>query len=179
MAYRCDLGNGQTVDIENPGMQTAIVLTTSRPGQQQQSHSHFETGRWILAPAAFRTETGVVVRIESEQGQHFVLLQAGSIGVLKSMPDLKNVEVLPLQFVNTEAGPDDNTMPAMEPMEPMKPMEPMRMGNMEMQMNPMKMQMGNLSMEMKSPTSKRFCTQCGSPVAGGDRFCSSCGHRLQ
>ncbi|MGA7953362.1 MAG: zinc-ribbon domain-containing protein [Gloeobacterales cyanobacterium] len=89
----------------------------------------------------------------------------------------------------------------MSPMKPMEPMKPMNMGGM--QMNPMEMRMGDMEMRMGSPTplstsktpsppdvpntpaasgttpsTRRFCSQCGTAVEPEDRFCSSCGHRL-
>lgn len=177
MAYVCDLGSGQKVYIDNSGMQTAIALISSSPGQQQQASSSFQTGPWVLPPTAFRTVAGVVLRIESQQGQQFVLLQANGIQVVASSPPLTNAEVLPLQQVATEAGFGEQMMP---PMTPMKPMTPLKMGDMEMQMKPMQMRMGSMSMQMgdSTPAQKRFCSQCGAAVGESDRFCSSCGHRL-
>ena len=64
----------------------------------------------------------------------------------------------------------------------MEQMEPMKMGNMEMNINPMEMRMGKMKMRMGSSNStsntKQFCSQCGASVQLDDRFCSSCGHRL-
>lgn len=173
MAYLCDLGGGQKVYIDNQGMQTAIALISSSPGQQQQSSSSFQTGPWVMPPTAFRTAAGMVLRIESQQGPQFVLLAANGISVLTAAPTLTNAEVVSLQQV---AGSTET----IAPLKPMEPMKPMKMGDMEMRMNPMQMRMGNLSMEMGSPTPevKRFCSQCGVAVAEGDRFCSSCGHPL-
>lgn len=174
MAYKCKLGNGQEVYIENQGVQTIVTLASGGPGQQQQASTGFQTGKWTVAPTLFKTASGVVLRIESEQGQSFMQLQAGGISTMSGTPALSDAEVLSLQQV--EATPSQS-MPPMEPMKPMEPMQPMKMGNMEMKINPMEMRMGNMSMEMGS-SGKRFCSQCGTAVQGSDRFCSSCGHQL-
>ncbi|NES90130.1 zinc ribbon domain-containing protein, partial [Okeania sp. SIO2B9] len=142
MADKCNLSNGQQVYIEHQVMQTVVTLSSGSPGQQQQASTGFQTSKWTVVPTLFKTATGVILRIESEQGQSFVQLQAGGISTIGGTPTLSDAEVLSLQQV--EATPS-KSMPSMEPM---KPMEPMKMGDMEMKMNPMQMRIGNMSMEM-------------------------------
>ncbi|NES03702.1 MAG: zinc-ribbon domain-containing protein [Okeania sp. SIO2F4] len=191
MAYKCEFGNGQEVYIENQGVQTVVTLASGSPGQQQQASTGFQTGKWTLPPTLFRTATGVILRIESEQGQSFVQLQAGGISTMSGTPALGNAEVLSLQQVEIrqsqgmppmEPMKPMEPMRPMEPMKPMEPMEPMKMGDMEMNMNPMQMRMGNMSMQMGSSSfatsGKRFCSQCGAAVTPSDRFCSNCGYQL-
>ncbi|MDJ0554424.1 MAG: zinc-ribbon domain-containing protein [Microcoleaceae cyanobacterium MO_207.B10] len=184
MAYKCELGNGQQVYIDNQGMQTVVTLASGGIGQQQQASTSLQTGKWNVPPTLFKTASGVILRIESEQGQSFVQLQAGGISTISGAPSLSNAEVLSLQQV--EATPSQGMAPMepmkpmepMQPMEPMEPMKPMKMGNMEMNMNPMEMRMGNMSMQMGTNSGRRFCSQCGATVTASDRFCSSCGFQL-
>ena len=182
MAYKCELGNGQAVYIENQGVQTMVTLASNSVGQQQQASTGFQTGKWIVPPTLFKTGSGVILRIESEQGQSFIQLQASGISTINGTPALSNAEVLSLEKVEAQPRQSMAPMSPMEPMKPMEPMQPMKMGDMEMNMNPMQMRMGNMSMQMGSSSSatsgKRFCSKCGASVKSSDRFCSSCGYQL-
>ncbi|MBD2104660.1 zinc ribbon domain-containing protein [Leptolyngbya sp. FACHB-261] len=178
MAYTGDLGNGQQVYVENQGTQTLISLSSSSPGQQQSQRCTLETGAWLSPPILFRVPRGLILRLESAQGQQFVHLQAGGISTLATAPSLLDADILPLQVSPSLA----SNQSAVE-IQPMQPMQPMRMGNMEMQMNPMEMRMGDLELRMSSSqpsstpsqTPGRFCSQCGQSVAASDRFCIHCG----
>ena len=177
MAYSANLGSHQQIMIANQGKQTLISLLSSTPGQQQSQSSGFTTGHWNKPPHLYRTELGFIVEINSDNTQHFILIQANSISTIAA-PLLQNA--IP---VNLQPIPDSNQNKLdFEPMEPMQPMQPMKMGNMSMSMNPMSMTMGNMSMSMDenktSQPTKRFCTQCGQEAKIGDRFCSSCGNKL-
>lgn len=158
MSYTCELGQGQKLQIENPGAQTAIALINVSLGQQQSQQTSVETGAWILPPAVFRTPEALIVRIEAQNGQFFVQVQAHSLSLLNAHPSLIGAVVLPLDNV-----PTVTTWQAMPPMPPMKPMQ---------------MQMGNMAMSMGTPSTQGYCSQCGKAVAEGDRFCSGCGHQL-
>ncbi|MGL4377112.1 MAG: zinc ribbon domain-containing protein, partial [Microcoleaceae cyanobacterium] len=81
MVYVCNLGLGQQVYLENPGIETIIRLVSSSAGQQQQSSSSFATGKWLMPPSVFRTPTGAVLRFEGEQGSRFVMLQGSGMSV--------------------------------------------------------------------------------------------------
>lgn len=174
-AYRGELAADQQVTVQNQGMQTLVTLSHHGPGQQQSQSSSFATGEWSLPPTLFRTIAGFVLRIEASQGQTWVQLQVNSLQVLSSAPLLENAAVLSLQPI-----------PNGQRLAPLPPMPPMQMGNMQMQISPMKMRMGDMQMQMgkepfmtPSPSSVAFCSQCGQAVGVGDRFCSGCGHRLQ
>jgi NADH pyrophosphatase NudC (nudix superfamily) len=203
MAYTCELGSGQRLYLENVGEQTAVTLASGSAGQQQQSGSQFTTGTWTAPPALFRTQQGVVIQLTTAQGTHHLQLQGNQLGMMSQSPALGNAQQM--QMSSGVAMPG-NAMPPMQPMasaqpmqpmqpmapmEPIQPMQPMKMGNMEMNANPMQMRMGNMEMQMgnaasssaasssAASTSKaKFCSQCGSPVQPSDRFCSSCGHQL-
>lgn len=179
--YTTDLGNGQQIYLENQGMQTLLTLMSATPGQQQSQQTGFPTGQWIAPPTLFRSPLGIVVKIDAEQGQVYLKVQASGMQQLQQAPTLSDATVLPVQPVTSPP------QPPMTPMQPMQPMQPMKMGNMEMQMNPMQMRMGDMEMQMGEafPTppappaaTQRFCTQCGRAVALGDRFCSQCGNPL-
>lgn len=181
MAYISDLGSGRSLYIDHQGNQSVLTLSSTSMGQQQSQSFNITTGNWTAPPTLFQTSTGLVLRVESAQGQTFIAIQAGQLQVLTTPPSLVDAEVLSLQRTGAT------------PMQPMQPMQPIRMGDMEMQINPMQMRMGNMELKMgdskpaQPTTDKRFCPQCGEAVKKGDylergtashRFCSHCGHAL-
>ncbi len=211
MAYTCELGPGQRIYLDNIGGQTAVTLYTGNGGQQQQSGSQFTTGAWTTPPEVFRTDQGVVIKLTTAQGVHHLQLQGNQMGWMTGSPSLGQAQQMQTSAVSTPPGgsmPTMEPMPAMgsmspmtlqpiaapPPMQPMQPMQPMKMGNMEMNANPMEMRMGNMEMRMgeafgSSPASPsvsapasanqpKFCSQCGTSVKAGDRFCANCGHQL-
>ncbi|HBB32671.1 MAG TPA: zinc ribbon domain-containing protein [Cyanobacteria bacterium UBA8803] len=192
MAYVCELGTGQRVYLDNQGNQTVVTTISSSLGQQQQASSSFPTGNWTAPPEVFQTPSGAVLKITTAQGGYYIQVQGGSMSAVSGMPSFGSSQQMQVQQV---ASPPASSMPPMQPiqpmqpmqpMEPMKPMEPLKMGDMQMNMNPMEMRMGNMEMRMGSSVSsstsaqstKRFCPKCGVSINLGDRFCSSCGHRL-
>ncbi len=186
VTYRCDLDKGKQIYIENQESLTAIALVSGGSNQQQSQRQSFETGKWQVPPTVFlQSSSGVVLRIEAEQGQYFIQVQASGMSRLNTVPSLSDANVLPLHKVDETAA---SNLPDMQPMKPMKPMPPMQMDDMQMQMTPMKMQMGNMEMHMGEPIEKKmpesrqltknFCNQCGSKIEEKDRFCSYCGNRL-
>ncbi|WP_204139339.1 zinc-ribbon domain-containing protein [Halomicronema sp. CCY15110] len=211
MAYTCELGSGQRLYLENVGEQTAVTLASGSAGQQQQSGSQFPTGTWTAPPELFRTQQGVVIQLTTAQGTHHLQLQGNQLGVMSQSPALGNAQQMqmssgvampgnampPMQPMGaTQPMPPMSPMQPMEPMQPMQPMQPMKMGNMEMNANPMQMRMGNMAMQMgnaasssaassntassgaASPGKAKFCSQCGTAVQPSDRFCANCGHQL-
>ena len=193
MAYTCELGSGQRIYLDNVGEQTAVTVAASSAGQQQQSGSQFTTGVWTAPPELFRTGQGIVIKLTTAQGTHHLQLQGNQLGMMSQSPSLSNAQ--PMQMSSGMAMPGSSMPPMqpmepMEPMQPMQPMQPMKMGDMEMNANPMQMRMGNMAMEMGNATTSsassassagqaKFCSQCGTPVQPSDRFCANCGHQLQ
>ena len=193
MRYLCELGAGQRLYVEILHNQTLVTVVSSSPGQQQQSSSGFQTGEWTAPPEVLRGEIGVVLRLQTAQGEQFVLLQGTSLSSLSNAPSLAEAE--PLQ-VHTTDQKTEPSMPPMTPIPPMPSMQPMTMGNMQMDQGRMSMQMGNMRMAMSpiahatnstqadvapanAPVGQRnFCSQCGTAIKLGDRFCAHCGHRL-
>lgn len=193
MAYTSKLGATGHLTVENRGDRTYITLQSSSGSQQQSQGNSLQTGQWTAPPTLFRTSAGFVLRLEGDRGQQFVQIQSNQIGTLNAPPSLADADVMPMERVQQETSSTQSSMKPMEPMKPMQPMkpmepmQPMKMGDMEMQSNPMQMRMGDMEMQMgKSSSSsqspagsgKRFCTQCGAPVESSDRFCAACGHRL-
>lgn len=189
--YKCDLNQGQQLYLQNQEMQTVVKLISTSVGQQQSTSSSFETGKWQLPPVIFRTAAGVIIQIAAERGQQLIQVQAQGISILKASPSLSHADALPIQPVETEVGTKPNTtMPRLEPlpsMAPMQPMKPMQMGDMHMDLGRMEMRLGNMEMRLGTPadqetapkqSNQNFCSQCGSKVAAGDRFCVNCGHQL-
>ncbi|MEB3885133.1 zinc ribbon domain-containing protein [Lyngbya sp. CCY1209] len=195
MPYVCELGTGQRVYLDNQGGQTLITTASGAPGQQQQSSSGFQTGNWTSPPSIYRTGNGIILKIETAQGEHFVQLQGSSMSVMGQTPSLGSAQQMSVQQVSSTPASSPSMEPMkpmepmqMEPMQPMQPMQPMKMGDMEMGTNPMQMRMGNMEMKMGGSSSsssssssggtRRFCNNCGASVKPDDRFCGSCGHQL-
>jgi hypothetical protein len=175
MAYEFELETGQRVYLEERGTQTVISVTSSGLGQQQQSSSSIQTGQWTSPPEILQTPTGAVIKIITAQGEHQIQIQGNSIGVNSRSSSVGGDRPQQgQQFKSTSTSTSSSFS--------MSPMESMKMGDMEMNMNPMQMRMGNMEMRMDSKTQsqadRRFCSQCGASIDKGDRFCSSCGHRL-
>jgi hypothetical protein len=177
MAYTANLSSNQHLTVANQGMQTVITVTSNSPGQQQSQSNSLTTGNWLKPPQLFKTKSGLMLQLNGDRGQHFVLIQATGIRTIAA-PVLDNAVK-----INLEETPD---FTANQNEVKFEPMQPMKMGNMSMNMDPMSMQMGDMFMTMgqktgqktKFPSQKRFCTQCGQKIESGDRFCASCGHQL-
>jgi len=172
MGYGATLADGWQLYIDNEAGQTRLTSTQASGGQQQSQAIALSTGSWTVPPTLFRTPQGFILRLEGEAGQTFVQIQAGSLQALSATPPLTSADVMPL---TQRTGPVPGAMP------PMAPLPPMEMPPMQMQMNPMRMRMGDMEMQMGNAAPnpmRKFCPQCGQPVQVGDRFCSSCGHRL-
>ena len=172
MAYTVNLGGNQQLTIINQGTQTVITLLSTNPGQQQSQSTSFTTGNWHQPPQLYEIGTGFILQINGDREQVFVSLQGNSIKAIAS-PALDRAVPVSLENI-------PNSTVASNP--GFEPMQPLKMGNMSMNMNPMSMQMGNMSLTMgegkTSPSTKRFCSQCGQEAKTSDRFCSSCGHQL-
>jgi len=174
MTYVADLGQGQSLAIENAGTQTMITWETKSAGQQQSQQMSLSLGQWSASPMVFKTTAGFILQIESNQRAYYVRLQSNSISLLSEVPLILGAEEVPLRYV---AAPSPK-------MPEMKPLEPLRMDNMSMQVEPMEMRMGNMNLSMATSTSHtsgakvRFCSQCGREVELSDRFCAQCGAKL-
>ncbi|MER3435824.1 MAG: zinc ribbon domain-containing protein [Leptolyngbya sp. ERB_1_1] len=174
MTYVADLGQGQSIAIENAGTQTMITWEAKSGGQQQSQQMSLSLGQWSASPMIFKTTSGFILQIESNQRAYYVRLQANSISLLSEVPLMLGAEEVPLRYVAASS----------PKMPEMKPLEPLRMGNMSMQMEPMEMRMGNMNLSTATSTSHtsstkvRFCSQCGREVELSDRFCSQCGAKL-
>lgn len=179
MAYRCEIGSGHTLYLENQGTQTIVTLSSHSPGQQQQSGTSFSTGSWTAPPQVLSGVAGVIVRLTTATGKLAIQIQGTSLRLVEESASIDDAQSLPLQTVA------DGSMLPIQPLEPLAPMKPMQMGNMQMTLNPMQMRMGNLSMRTGGETSTstesqtpRFCSQCGASLKVDDRFCSQCGYQV-
>lgn len=170
MIYVADLGEGQSLAIDNIGVQTSITWETKSASQQQSQQMNLSLGKWSASPIVYRTTQGFILQIESHQRPYYVRLQANSISLLSEVPLMLGAEEVPLRYMASSS----------PKMPEMKPLEPLRMGNMTMRMEPMEMSMGSMSMSNShsSSSSAQFCSQCGTKVKQDDRFCSQCGTKL-
>ncbi len=202
MIYSCDLPSGQTLYLENQGEMTNATVLMKQSGQQQQSGSSVMTGTWQIPPEVFLMGGGAAVRLTTAIGVWSMMVQGMSLSVQSGAVEMGD-QVMPLtplsQMPNVASS--SFSMPPMTPMQPMTPMPPMNMNPMQMQMGNMGMSMGRSSSQAsssvssgnsigngaashyrdspgKSSSNVKFCSQCGTGVKLGDRFCSSCGHSL-
>jgi hypothetical protein len=194
MGYRCEWATGQSVYLENVDVQTRVTLTNNSPGQQQQSSSHVQTGRWTAPPEVLQGAIGLVVKLLTAQGEQFIYIQGNQVSTSKEAPSWGDAQPLPVHVDSTPAAMTPK--PSMPSMPPMQPLPPMKMGDMQMDQTAMTMQMGKMRMEMNpierssnsslqtevatstSAVQRNFCSQCGNTLKPSDRFCAHCGHRL-
>ncbi|ULH16365.1 hypothetical protein MF271_07180 [Deinococcus sp. KNUC1210] len=116
MAYEADLGNGQTLYLEQQGEQTTIRVH----GGGQSQGSGVQTGQWKGQPRLLKLGEGLVLELQGTS-QVYYGLQDGQLHSLDSAPSLDGAEEVVLKDV-----PDGSDKGAMRPMEPMKDMEPMK-----------------------------------------------------
>ncbi|MEB3291721.1 MAG: zinc ribbon domain-containing protein [Synechococcales bacterium] len=207
MMYRCDLGSGQVLQVENLGDRTRVTLACQQAGQQQQATSMFSTGRWVDVPQVVAMPQGFEVHLFTAQGVMTVQIQGMMMQAMPTQVAVGNPSVagnpLPLQTVASqeksapESPAPESKIPPMAPMAPMTPMAPMppmtmgqmkmgnlQMGDMQMSLNPMEMRMGNLQMSLNTPNTQ---VPTGSPPptappavpATNRRFCPQCGSAVQ
>jgi hypothetical protein len=167
MPYVSELGTGQLVYLENQGEQTIFTIVNSSAGQQQQSTNSFTTGSWTAPPQILQTSTSVLLKIFTILGEQVIQIRGNSTTVRT------DAKILPLEEIDSIPKVNLEPMEPMQPMQPMQPMKPMNVGGMSLKMGNMEMSMGNTD-----STIKHFCSNCGTSVKPGDRFCSSCGHNL-
>lgn len=208
MTYGCDWGTGQRLLLDNQGDQTRVTLASSGAGQQQQSTQGVQTGRWVAQPEAFQTAGGMVVKLQTISGTLFLQIQSGQIGLVDAGAVEAGSGARPVSLQAMPAEANLSVMQPMSPIQPMQmgnmsmslnPMS-MRMGNMEMRMGEPSSEPSSQSFSESSafaspaPTvppipvppvpnspdsvAQQFCRQCGTGVKLTDRFCSSCGTRL-
>jgi hypothetical protein len=125
MPYRCDLGNGQQIYLDNQGSQTIVTVASSSAGQQQQSSSSVQTGPWTEAPQVAQMGNGAVIRCVSAQGVFTIQVQGNQIGQMAGSVDWQAAQTKTVHSVDHMPG---STMPFMQPMQPMQsqPMQPMQ-----------------------------------------------------
>ena len=167
MIYNWELATGQQISVENQGAQTVVTISSISAGQQQRTINSFNTGIWIVPPEMSIDPTGATLKITTFTGATLIQVRGNSI-----------------QMQSTSSGEHQSSTSSSSTfttdMAPMPPMQPMQMGNMQMNMQPMVMKMGDMELNMGATVGKQtFCTQCGTPVKPIDKFCASCGHKLE
>lgn len=163
MIYNWELATGQQICVENQGAQTVVTILSSSAGQQQRSSNSFNTGIWIVPPEISITPTGAALKISTPSGESIVQVHGNSVQMQTSHDgEHQSSSSSTSSFASNPAG-----------------MQPLQMGNMQMNLQPMTMKMGNMELNMGATASQpRFCSQCGTPVKPVDKFCASCGHKL-
>jgi len=164
MIYHWELGTGHQISVDNEGAQTVVTILYTSAGQQQRTSNSFTTGIWLVPPEMSMTPTGGILKVTTPSGESLIQIQGNSMNMQSSHGASQS----------TTSTSSSSTATGI------KPIPPMQMGNMQMNMQPMSMKMGNLELNMDTTASqKRFCTECGTPVKPTDKFCASCGHKLE
>lgn len=163
MIYNWELATGHQISVDNQGAQTVITVLQVSARQQQHSSNSFTTGIWIVPPEMTITPTGGILKIVTSSGESIIQIQGNSI-----------------QLKSSHSGTSQSTSTSTSFSAGAEPFAPMQMGNMQMKMQPMVMRMGEMELNMNTTASKQqFCTQCGTLVKPTDKFCASCGHKLE
>ena len=195
-AYRCELDSNRQLHLSNEGAVTAVTLTSSRPGQQQQSSNHFTTGQWTAAPVLYRLDQGLLI-VVSAASTYYLQLCGSQVQMLSgSLSEQVVNQLQQAQPVTLQR--DDRAKTVLEPvqsMTPMQPMTPMRMQNpMSLSMGDMKMTMGksgagemslgdmqlgtqpsDLAESSSTASAAGTSSQGSIDTAKTRRFCSQCG----
>ena len=163
MTYHWELGTGHQISVDNEGAQTVVTILHTSAGQQQRTSNSFTTGIWLIPPEMSMTPTGGILKVTTPSGESLIQIQGNSINLHSQGASQSTTST---SSSSTSTG--------------IKPMPPMQMGNMQMNMQPMSMKMGSMELNMDATASqKRFCTECGTSVKPTDKFCASCGHKLE
>ncbi|WP_373546331.1 zinc ribbon domain-containing protein [Chamaesiphon sp.] len=160
MIYHWELSTGHQISVDNEGAQTVVTILHTSAGQQQRTSNSFTTGIWLIPPEMSMTPTGGILKVTTPSGESLIQIQGNSIQMQSSQGASQSTST---SSSSTATG-----------------IKPMQMGNMQMNMQPMSMKMGCMELNMDATASqKRFCTECGTPVKPTDKFCASCGHKLE
>lgn len=169
MIHNWELATGHQISVDNQGAQTVVTVFYISAGQQQRSSTSFNTGIWLAPPEISITPTGATLKITAPTGASIIQVHGNSIQMQSSHGG---------EQTSTTSHSSSSTFTS--GIEPMQPMQPMQMGNMQMNMQPMVMRMGNMELNMGATANQqRFCSQCGTPVKPTDKFCASCGNKLE
>lgn len=200
--YTYNLSSGQLLTLVNQGEQTTVMISSGAGTQQQQSSNGFATGSWVGEPRLYKVGAGLFITLSTPLQTYYIQYQQGQVQVstevsTEVMDEVARSQPIPMQPMAKLPDAPTLIMPPMQPMAGMNPMP--KMPDMQMN-NPMSMTMGNMSMSMADATAKatsktttdtthqpaseasqsnkKFCTQCGSPIAPTDKFCGQCGTAL-
>lgn len=160
MIYHWELGTGHQISVDNEGAQTVVTILHTSAGQQQRTSNSFTTGIWLVPPEMSMTPTGGILKVTTPSGESLIQIQGNSINLHSQGASQSTTST---SSSSTATG-----------------IKPMQIGNMQMNMQPMSMKMGSMELNMDATASqKRFCTECGTLVKPTDKFCASCGHKLE
>jgi hypothetical protein len=163
MIYHWELATGHQCSVDNEGAQTVVNILHISAGQQQRISNSFTTGIWLTPPEMTLTPTGGILKITTPSGESVIQIQGNSIHLQSS-----------------HSGASQSTTSTSSSSTFTSGVKPMQRGNMQMNMQPMSMRMGDMELNMDAPVSqKRFCSECGTSVKPTDKFCASCGHKLE
>ena len=121
MAYRTELGSGQTIFLEQQGEQTSVQVH----GDGQSQSSRFRTGAWQHPPRLYRVNGRLLLELRAEPLVYYAL-EEGGLHSLNEAPTLEGAEQLGLNEVPDGSGDVELKPAELKPMEKMEPMAPMK-----------------------------------------------------
>jgi hypothetical protein len=90
MAYFGELDTGLRIYLDNRHHETTIATFSAGAAQMELFHQDLHLGRWNAPPEIWQTPTGVVVKVETSQGQHYISLAGKQVGLLTEVPTVSD-----------------------------------------------------------------------------------------
>ena len=149
MMYNWKLATGHQISVDNEGAQTVVTVVKISPGGQQRTCNSFTTGIWIAPPTLTMTPTGGSIAITTPSGECTLQIDGNSVHLQSDLSNERQSTISASSSTFTSS-----TASASPPM--------------------------SVAVDTGTTTThKRFCTECGTPVKPTDKFCASCGQKLE
>ena len=149
MIYNWKLATGHQVSVDNEGAQTVVTVVRTSTGAQQRTSNSFTTGIWIAPPTLTMTPTGGSIAITTPSGECTLQIDGNSVHLQSDLRSERQSTISSSSSTFTSSSTSGSPPPSVE-------------------FNP-----------GATASQKRFCTECGTLVKPTDKFCASCGQKLE
>jgi zinc-ribbon domain len=149
MIYNWKLATGHQISVDNEGAQTIVTVMHDRTGSQQRTSNSFTTGIWIAPPTLTMTPTGGSISITTPSGECTLQIDGNRIHLQSDLSNERQSTISSSSSTFTSSTAS---------------------GSPPMSVN---LNTGTTT------TQRRFCTECGTLVKPTDKFCASCGQKLE